>query len=58
MWVFISARLRSWLLFAVMVPIATTAVHLVRKRMEAHSGRTPVVVALSRIENLGVRASR
>ena len=58
MWVFISARLRSWLAFAVVVPIATTLVHLVRKRLESRSGRTALVVALTKIENIGVRVSR
>jgi hypothetical protein len=58
MWVFISARLRAWVIFAVIVPVATTAVHLLRRRLESRSGRTPLVIALNKIENLGARASR
>jgi hypothetical protein len=58
MWVFISARLRSWVIFAIAVPVATAAVHMVRERLEAKSGRTPLVRALSKIENFGMRRVR
>jgi hypothetical protein len=58
MWMFISARLRSWVIFAIAVPVATTAVHMVRERLEAKSGRTPLVTALSKIENFGMRRVR
>jgi hypothetical protein len=55
MWMFITARLRSWLIFAIVLPIATTAIHLLRQRLEARSGRTPLVTVLTKIENLGRR---
>jgi hypothetical protein len=58
MWMFISARLRSWLIFAVVMPVATTAVHMLRERLEARSGRTPLVTVLSKIENVGRRKVR
>jgi hypothetical protein len=58
MWMFISARLRSWLIFAVAMPVATTAVHMLRERLEARSGRTPLVTVLSKIENIGRRKVR
>jgi hypothetical protein len=58
MWMFISARLRSWLIFAVVMPLATTAVHILRERLEARSGRTPLVTVLSKIENIGRRKVR
>jgi hypothetical protein len=58
MWMFISARLRSWLIFAVVMPVATTAVHMLRERLEARSGRTPLVTVLSKIENIGRRKVR
>ena len=58
MWMFITARLRSWLIFAIVVPIATTAVHMIRERLEARSGRTPLVTALNKIENIGMRKVR
>ena len=58
MWMFISARLRSWLIFAVVMPLATTAVHILRERLEARSGRTTLVTVLSKIENIGRRKVR
>jgi hypothetical protein len=58
MWMFISARLRSWLIFAVVMPVATTAVHMLRERLEARSGRTPLVTVLSKVENIGRRKVR
>jgi hypothetical protein len=58
MWMFISARLRSWLIFAVVMPVATTAVHMLRERLEARSGRTPLVPVLSKVENIGRRKVR
>ena len=58
MWMFISARLRSWLIFAVVMPVATTAVHMLRERLEARAGRTPLVTVLSKIENIGRRKVR
>ena len=58
MWMFITARLRSWLIFAIVLPIVTTAIHLLRQRLEARSGRTPLVTVLTKIENLGRRRVR
>jgi hypothetical protein len=58
MWMFITARLRTWLIFAIAVPIATTVVHMLRERLEARSGRTPLVTVLTKIENLGRRKVR
>ena len=58
MWMFITARLRSWLIFAIVLPIVTTAVHLLRQRLEARSGLTPLVTVLTKIENLGRRKVR
>ena len=58
MWMFITARLRSWLIFAIVLPIVTTAIHLLRQRLEARSGRTPLVTVLTKIENLGRREVR
>ena len=58
MWMFITARLRAWLIFAIVLPIVTTAIHLLRERLEARSGRTPLVTVLTKIENLGRRKVR
>jgi hypothetical protein len=58
MWIFITSRLRSWLIFAILMPVATTAVHMLRERLEAKSGRTPLVTILTKIENIGMRKVR
>ncbi|SDD76569.1 hypothetical protein [Auraticoccus monumenti] len=55
MWAFISARLRVWLFFAVVVPVLTSVVALVRRLLEKRSGRTKVVRGLQRLEDLGRR---
>jgi len=41
MWLFISARLRAWVIFAVIVPLATTAIHLLRTRLESRAAGRP-----------------
>jgi hypothetical protein len=46
------------LIFAIAVPIATTVVHMLRERLEARSGRTPLVTVLTKIENIGMRKVR
>jgi len=58
MWIFITSRLRSWLIFAILMPAATMAVHMLRERLEAKSGRTPLVTILTKIENIGMRKVR
>jgi predicted metal-binding membrane protein len=58
MWMFITARLRSWLIFAIVLPVVATVVHMVRARLEARSGRTRLVAALTMIENVGKRKAR
>jgi hypothetical protein len=55
MWAFISARLRRWILFAIIVPAGTTLIHVVRTRLEERSGPTKVTKVLSGIENFGYR---
>jgi len=58
MWIFITSLLRSWLIFAILMPVATMAVHMLRERLEAKSGRTPLVTILTKIENIGMRKVR
>ncbi len=53
MWVFISARLRQWLFFAVAVPVLTVVVHVVRRALERRSGETRLTRILAQIESLG-----
>lgn len=58
MWMFITARLRQWLFFAVAIPLLTTLVHLVRQILERRSGETSLSRALRRVEDLGRRTKR
>lgn len=58
MWVFLTSRIRTWLVLAVLVPLAATVIRTVRRRLEARSGRTPAVRALTRLERLADRRRR
>ncbi|MCW2811123.1 MAG: hypothetical protein JWP61_1581 [Friedmanniella sp.] len=58
MWVFLSARLRQWAIFAVAVPVLTVLVRTVRRRLEAKSGTTKVTRALGKVEQVGQRRKR
>ena len=53
MWLFLTARLRQWAIFAVLVPLVTTLVHLVRTRLEARRGPTRLTKVLATIEGFG-----
>ncbi|HYP45531.1 MAG TPA: hypothetical protein VEQ66_10115 [Propionibacteriaceae bacterium] len=53
MWVFITARLRQWLFFAVAVPVLTVLVHVVRRAIEARSGQTRLTRILAQVESFG-----
>ncbi len=58
MWMFITRRLRQWVLFAIAVPLLTVLVHLVREALERRSGETGLTRALRRVESLGQRTRR
>jgi hypothetical protein len=58
MWVFFTARLRQWLLMAVVLPLAMRLVGLVRRALERKSGRTRFTRALTKVETLGKRTPR
>jgi hypothetical protein len=58
MWLFLTARLRQWLILAVLVPVVTTLVHVIRTRIEARSGSTRLTRLLARLEGLGQRRGR
>lgn len=55
MWAFISTRLRVWVFFAVVVPLATALVAVLRRQLEKRYGRNAVVRTLNRLEDLGRR---
>ncbi|WP_114559650.1 hypothetical protein [Desertihabitans aurantiacus] len=59
MWAFISARLRMWIIFAVVVPLATGLLALLRRRLEKRYGpEHRVVRVLDRVERFGRRQRR
>ncbi len=58
MWMFITRRLRQWILFAIAVPLLTVLVHLLREALERRSGETTLTRALRRVEGLGQRTRR
>lgn len=58
MWLFFTARIRQWLIFAVAVPLLTVLVHAVRRALEKRSGETALTRALTRVEALGRRRER
>lgn len=53
MWVFITARVRQWLLLAIAVPVLTMLVRLVRTWVEKRSGETRLTRVLGRVERFG-----
>lgn len=55
MWLFLTSRLRQWLLFAVAVPLLLLLVRLVRQTLEKRSGQTRLTGALRRVEEVGQR---
>jgi len=58
MWIFITARIRQWLLLAVVVPLAAMLVHLIRTAIEKRTGSTKLTRALTTIEEIGRRKTR
>jgi hypothetical protein len=58
MWLFITARLRQWLILAVVVPLSATVLHVVRTAIEKRTGSTKLTRVLTRVEDLGRRRTR
>ena len=58
MWLFITARLRQWLILAVVVPLASLLVHLIRTAIEKRTGETKLTRALTTVEEIGRRKGR
>jgi len=52
MWVFLTRRLRQWMLMAVVLPVVLKLVAAVRKALQRRSGRTRLVRALTKVETL------
>ncbi|MCW2801984.1 MAG: hypothetical protein QOF52_1038 [Propionibacteriaceae bacterium] len=58
MWLFIMARLRQWIFFAIAVPVLTLLVRLIRTALEKRSGETKLTRGLQTLEDLGQRKKR
>jgi hypothetical protein len=58
MWLFIMARLRQWIFFAIAVPVLTLLVRFIRTALEKRSGETKLTRALRTLEDLGQRKKR
>lgn len=59
MWLFITARLRQWIILAVAVPLLTLLVRTIRGALEKRSGgETTVTKGLRKLEQLGQRKKR
>ena len=56
MWLFLTSRLRTWLLLTVVVPLATGLLRRAGQALERRTGATPVTRALYKASDLGDRA--
>ncbi|MGK5112576.1 MULTISPECIES: hypothetical protein [unclassified Geodermatophilus] len=56
MWLFLTRRLRTWLILTVLVPLATGLVRRVGRTLERRTGSTQLTRALYRVGDLGDRA--
>jgi formate hydrogenlyase subunit 4 len=56
MWLFLTSRLRTWLLLTVVVPLATGLLRRVGQVIERRTGATSVTRALYKASDLGDRA--
>ena len=58
MWLFITARIRRWILFAVAIPLLTSLIRRVRVLLEKRSGETRLTRVLRTLEGIGRRDNR
>ncbi|MFD2090862.1 hypothetical protein [Blastococcus deserti] len=56
MWLFLTRRLRMWLILTVVVPLTTGLLRRLGRRLERRTGPTAVSRALLRAGDLGDRA--
>ena len=56
MWLFLSRRLRTWLVLTVLVPLTTGLLRRVGRTLERRQGSTPVSRSLLKAGDLGDRA--
>lgn len=59
MWLFITARLRQWIILAIAVPLLTYVVRAIRRALEKRAGHdTTVTRGLGQLEDFGRRKKR
>ncbi|HET9873240.1 MAG TPA: hypothetical protein VFP89_11705 [Propionibacteriaceae bacterium] len=58
MWLFITARIRQWLIFAVVIPLVSVLVRYLRAALEKRSGETRLTRNLRKLEDFGARGKR
>lgn len=59
MWLFLTSRLRQWIVLAIAVPVLTFVVRKIRRSLEARAGgSTKVTRGLGKLEELGRRKKR
>lgn len=58
MWLFITARIRQWLIFAVVIPLVSVLVRYLRAALEKRSGETRLTRTLRKLEDFGARGKR
>jgi formate hydrogenlyase subunit 4 len=56
MWLFLTRRLRTWLLLTVVVPLTTGLLRRVGRQLERRNGPSSVSRALLKVGDLGDRA--
>ncbi|MGY1633156.1 hypothetical protein ACI784_15765 [Geodermatophilus sp. SYSU D01186] len=56
MWLFLTRRLRTWLLLTVVVPLTTGLLRRIGRSLERRTGPTPLTRGLLRAGDLGDRA--
>ena len=56
MWLFLTRRLRMWLILTVVVPLTTGLLRRIGRSLERRGGSSPVSRALLRAGDLGDRA--
>ena len=57
MWLFVSSRLRQWVLLSVALPLTLAALRWLRRRLEARHGSTKLTRGLSKADSLGARVT-
>jgi len=57
MWVFLSSRLRRWVVMAVAVPLTLTGLRWLRRRIEARHGTNRLTRGLAKIDAVAARTN-